>query len=73
MPLPEKGNGVFPIFYFLMAKHDQVPFRMCLYKFYNDAKKLRDETPAYRTKSIVPYEVLTDMSLVIFRPCMGRF
>ena len=72
MPLPVSGNGVMPIFYFLMAKHEEPTFKQCLTKFYEDVKKLRDQTPEYKNKNLAPYQIITDMSLVIFRPCIGR-
>ena len=72
MPLPRKGTGVIPIFYFILASHDEKSFELCLHKFYNDARKIRDQTPGYKNQRISPYQCITDMSLVIFRPCLGK-
>ena len=71
--MPLVGHGMMPVFYFLMATHDEPAFRICLNKFIYDAKKLRDQTPAYHRKSFIPRQCICDMSLVIFRPCLGRF
>ena len=73
MPLPVSGNGVMPIFYFLMAKHEEPTFKQCLTKFFEDVKKLRDQTPEYTNMNLAPYQIITDMSLVIFRPCIGKY
>ena len=72
MPLPRKGTGVIPIFYFILASHDEKSFELCLHQFYNDAKKIRDQTPCYQNQTVSPYQCITDMSLVIFRPCLGK-
>ena len=73
MPLPRKGTGVIPIFYFILASHDEKSFELCLHKFYNDARKIRDQTPGYKHQRVSPYQCITDMSLVIFRPCLEIF
>ena len=72
MPLPVE-EGVMPIFYFLNAKHDERSFKNCLSQFYEDVKMLRDQTPAYHSFKVAPYQCITDMSLVIFRPCLGKY
>lgn len=72
MPLPQKGKGVIPIFYFVLATHDETAFTTCLNMFYADARKLRDQTPGYNHRRISPYQCITDMSLVIFRSCLGK-
>ena len=72
MPMPANKPGVFPIFYFLMASHDEISFKTCLFKFFEDAKELQKKD-VYRLFSPVPYMCVTDMSLVIFRPCLGNY
>ena len=71
MPLSVIGEGVIPIFYFLLEKHDKKSFKDCLSKFFEDVRYLRDHTATHHKKKVAPYQVITDMSLVIFQPCIG--
>ena len=61
-----------PIFYFISPKHDKGPFTIFMNKFLEDVRSVRDHTKGYRLKSEYPYQCITDMSLVIFRPCLGK-
>ena len=57
----------------IRAKHEEPTFKQCLTKFFEDVKKLRDQTPEYTNMNLAPYQIITDMSLVIFRPCIGKY
>ena len=72
MPIQKAGEGIMPIFFFINAKHEEPTFRQCLSKFFGDVRKIRDQTPSYHKKKVEPYQVITDMSLVLFRPCIGK-
>ena len=65
------GSGCIPIFYFLNASHDEKSFYMCLQWFFKDAVALQ-RTPEYKLRNPSPYQCITDMSLVIFRPCLRK-
>ena len=71
MPASKFGEGVIPIFYFLLEKHDKKSFKDCLSKFFEDVRYLRDHTPSQHKKKAAPHQIITDMSLVIFQPCIG--
>ena len=72
MPSPSLKGGMIPVFYFLIASHSENAFRHCLNKFYHDVKKVRSALPRYQNCRVEPHQVITDMSLVIFRPALGN-
>ena len=72
MPSPNLSGGVMPIFYFLNGTHTESAFQVSLNKFYQDVKKLQLSEPTYKNCEIQPKQCITDMSLVIFRPALGK-
>ena len=72
IPSPIMNGGMMTIFYFLNATHTESAFRISLQKFFNDVKKVQTSTPLYKNCLTKPAQVITDMSLVIFRPCLGN-
>ena len=73
MPSPKLDGGMVPIFYFLNASHTENAFRECLHKFYYDVKRVKMSMPRYEHCSLAPKQCITDMSLVIFRPALGKW
>ena len=65
-------GGMIPVFYFLNATHTESAFNLCFQKFYNDVKKVQSSIPLYKNCYTVPRQFISDMSLVIFRPCCGK-
>ena len=72
MPSPNLDGGVMPIFYFLNATHTEAAFQICLNKFFQDVKQRMSSSPTYRNCRVHPKQCITDMSLVIFRPALGK-
>ena len=72
MPSPKLKGQPMPVFYFLTGTHREDSFRLCMQKFTNDCHRLKSSTEVYKKCSVSPYQIITDMSLTIFRPCLGN-
>ena len=72
MPNPDLKGTMVPIFYFLNGTHTEDAFKKCIGAFIDDATLLKKSVTALSNCVISPYQVITDMSLVIFKPCLRK-
>jgi hypothetical protein len=72
MPNPDLKGTMVPIFYFLNGTHTEDAFKKCIGAFIDEAALVKKSVPALTKFVTSPYQVITDMSLVIFKPSLRK-
>jgi hypothetical protein len=72
IPSPSHDGTMLSIFSFLCASHTETDFKTCLQFFFNKVMDFQKQHGLYRKFKSTPFQVITDMSLVVFRGSLGK-